>query len=288
MSTALVLEGGAMRGMFTCGVIDVFMENDIVFDACVGVSAGAVFGCNYKSRQIGRGIRYNKKYCRDRRYGTIRSLISTGDIYDTELCYRLIPDELDPFDRDAVKDNPMRFYTVATDILTGETVFHELKDGGERDIEWLRASASMPLVSKTVDIGERKLLDGGITDPIPYRFIEKKGYDRIVIVLTQPRGFRKKLSKMQPIIGTAMKKYPRLIEAMKRRHTVYNAQVREVTRRENEGKALVIRPPVSLGISRTEHDPEELERVYQLGRAEAEKRLEDIRRYITEGTITAE
>ena len=280
MSTALVLEGGAMRGMFTCGVTDVFMENDIEFDACVGVSAGAVFGCNYKSRQPGRGIRYNKKYCRDPRYGTIRSLIRTGDIYDTDLCYRQIPDVLDPFDRDAVKANPMRFYAAATDIVTGETVFHEIRDGEAVDIDWLRASASMPVASRAVTIGNRVLLDGGITDPIPYRFIEKKGYDRIVIVLTQPRGFCKKKSAIQPVIELTMKKYPKVIEAMKRRHIVYNAQVRETERREKDGRALVIRPPVPLGITRTEHSPDELERVYQLGRAEALRRLGDVKEYL--------
>lgn len=280
MSTALVLEGGAMRGMFTCGVIDVFMENGIDFDACVGVSAGAVFGCNYKSRQIGRGIRYNKKYCRDPRYGTIRSLIRTGDIYDADLCYRQIPDVLDPFDRDAIKKNPMRFYIGATDIVTGQTVFHECIDGEGTDIDWFRASASLPLVSKAVIIGERTLLDGGITDPIPYRFMEKKGYDKIVIVLTQHRGYRKKKSAMQPIINGTMRKYPRLIEAMKRRHLVYNAQLREVARREADGRALVIRPPVPVGISRTEHDPMELERVYRMGRTEGLKRLEDVKEYL--------
>ena len=280
MSTALVLEGGAMRGMFTCGVIDVFMENGIDFDACVGVSAGAVFACNYKSRQIGRGIRYNKKYCRDPRYGTIRSLIRTGDIYDADLCYKQIPDVLDPFDRDAIKENPMRFYIGATDIVTGQTVFHECTDGMDEDIEWFRASASLPLVSKAVTIGDRTLLDGGITDPIPYRFMEKKGYDRIVIVLTQHRGYRKKKSAMQPVIELTMKKYPKVIEAMKRRHIVYNAQVRETERREKDGRALVIRPPVPLGITRTEHSPDELERVYQLGRAEALRRLGDVKEYL--------
>ena len=133
--TGLILEGGAMRGLFTCGVIDVFMENGIDFDGAVGISAGAVFGCNYKSRQIGRPRRYNEKYCRDKRYCSIRSLITTGDLYGADFCYRLLPDELDPFDREAFKNDPMEFYVGATDVKTGECVFHTCSDGEDADMK---------------------------------------------------------------------------------------------------------------------------------------------------------
>ena len=187
----LIMEGGAMRGMFTCGVIDVFMEQGIEFDGAAGISAGAVFGCNIKSRQIGRPIRYNKKYCKDPRYCSIRSLLKTGDLYGVEFCYHELPDVLDPFDQDTFRQNPMAFYVGATDVNTGRVVFHKCSDGGETDIQWMRASSSMPVVSRPVTIGRYTLLDGGIACPVPYRFMEKKGYDRNVIILTQPEGYRK-------------------------------------------------------------------------------------------------
>ena len=185
MKSGLIMEGGAMRGMFTCGVIDVFMEEGIDFDGAAGISAGAVFGCNFKSRQIGRPIRYNKNYCKDPRYCSMRSLLKTGDLYGVDFCYRELPDILDPFDAAAFKENPMDFYVGATNVGTGKILFHNCRDGGENDIQWMRASASMPIVSRPVQIGKYTLLDGGIADPIPFRFMEKKGYHRNDIILTQ-------------------------------------------------------------------------------------------------------
>ena len=194
MKTGLIMEGGAMRGMFTCGVIDVFLEQGIAYDGAAGISAGASLGCNFKSRQIGRPIRYNKKYSKDPRYCGVRSLLKTGDLFGVEFCYHEIPEKLDPFDAEAFEKNPMAFYVGATDVETGKTVFHKCSDGGAVDIEWLRASSSMPLVSRPVTIGKYTLLDGGISCPVPFRFMEKKGYDRNVIILTQPKGYRKKQS----------------------------------------------------------------------------------------------
>ena len=156
-----------MRGMFTCGVIDVLLENGVRFDGAAGISAGAVFGCNFKSGQVGRALRYNKQYCADPRYCSIRSLIRTGDLYGADFCYRELPDELDVFDRNAFAANPMEFYAGATDAATGECVYHRCEDGGDADMLWLRASASMPLVSRPVEIGGRFYLDGGIADAVP-------------------------------------------------------------------------------------------------------------------------
>ena len=143
MKSALIMEGGAMRGLFTCGVIDVLMEREIEFDAAAGISAGAVFGCNFKSRQIGRPYRYNIRYCRDPRYCSFRSLLLTGDLYGADFCYRELPDELDPFDYRTYRENPMPFYVGATDIQTGEIVYRDCKTGTGTDLQWLQASASM-------------------------------------------------------------------------------------------------------------------------------------------------
>jgi len=280
MKKGLILEGGAMRGMFTCGVLDVLMENGICFDGMVGISAGVVFGCNLKSKQIGRGIRYNKKYSTDPRFCSFRSLIKTGDIYGAQFCYHDIPDVLDPFDKETFKNNPMEFYVGATDIDKGEIVFHKCTDAGATDIEWMRASASMPAVSRPVKVDGYTLLDGGITDSIPYEFMESKGYDRNVAILTQPIDFVKKKTKAGLIYKISLRKYPHIAKIMTERHNMYNSQTKEVREKEARGELFVIRPPESLGIKRVEKDPKELERVYQIGRSEAYKQLEGLKKYL--------
>ena len=278
--TGLVMEGGAMRGMFTCGVTDVFLENGIRFDGAAGISAGAAFGCNFKSEQIGRAIRYNKTWGRDPRYCSIRSLIRTGDLYGAEFYYKTLPDVLDPFDRQAFKDNPLKFYIGATDTATGQCVYHLCSDGGEIDILWMRASASMPLVSRPVPLEGRLLLDGGISDAVPYAFMMEKGFTRNVLILTQPRGYRKKPAGPAFLFSLMLHRYPAMAKAMIHRHEMYNRQMEEVDHMEDEGTALVIRPPQDLGIHRVEKDPEVLERVYQTGRSEALRRLEEVRRFL--------
>ena len=197
MKFGLILEGGAMRGLFSAGVIDIFLENDIKFDASVGVSAGAAFGCNYVSRQRGRALRYNVDYCKDKRYCSFRSLILTGDMFGAQFCYHELPCELDIFDVQAFKDSGTDFYVVATDVETGKAVYHKCTDAGYEDLEWIRASASMPLVSRIVEAGGKKLLDGGIADSIPLRFFQNMGYGKNVIVLTQPRDYIKSKNKMR-------------------------------------------------------------------------------------------
>lgn len=280
MKTGLIMEGGAMRGMFTCGVLDVFLENGITFDGAIGVSAGAVFGCNFKSRQLGRPFRYNRNYCRDWRYCSIRSLIRTGDLFGEEFCYHELPDVLDPFDSVTFQNNPMEFFVAATDVRTGETVYHLCSDGRSSDIEWLKASASMPLAARIVETDGMELLDGGITDPVPYGYMENRGYDRNVMILTQPKGYHKRRFRLLAAIHTVYKRYPKLADAMEQRHIVYNRQLAEVREREQKRSAIVIRPPESLGIGHVSHNPAELEMVYRIGREEANRRLSEIRTYL--------
>ena len=283
--SALILEGGAMRGMFTCGVTDVLMENGITFDAAAGVSAGAVFGCNIKSRQIGRAIRYNKKYCKNYRFGSFRSLFKSGDFYEADFCYRAIPDELDIFDRDAFSKNPLEFYIVASDVINGVPRYYRCSDGGKRDLLWMQASASMPLLSKVVDVDGYSLLDGGIMDTVPYAYMENLGFRRNVIVLTQPLGYKKKKSGAMPLFHLFLRKYPAVIKAMGKRHEMYNRQMKEIRDREASYEAIVIRPPKDLGIGRTSKDPKELERVYQLGRKEALRKLPEIKKFLNQTPV---
>ena len=276
------MEGGAMRGMFTCGVIDVFLENHIDFDGAAGISAGAVFGCNFKSRQIGRAIRYNKKYGKDPRYGSFRSLLKTGDYFGAKFCYETLPDELDPFDRDTFSSNPMAFYVGATDVDTGEIRYHLCTDGKEKDMLWMRASASMPVLSHVVEVDGYRLLDGGIADAVPFSFMENKGYNKNVIVLTQPKGYTKKKSRGSFAMNMLLHKYPAISRGMEHRHEMYNHQMQLIDERERSGVSLVIRPPQDLAIGRTEDDPEQLERVYQIGRKEAQNALPRIRAFLQE------
>ncbi len=280
MSTGLVLEGGAMRGIFTAGILDVLMENGIKFDGSVGVSAGACFGINYKSNQIGRTLRYNKKYCNDKRYCSIRSLIKTGDIFGADFCYRELPNVLDVFDYETFQKSPMSFYVVATDIETGKPVYKKIDKCHEKDLQWIRASASMPLVSKIVEIDGRKLLDGGISDSIPLRFFEKLGYNKNVVILTRPRNYIKKKNSTLPFIKVAYKEYPKLVKAMGNRHIVYNKQTKYVFDRESEGDVFVFTPEEPLPIGRIEHNPDALEKVYNIGRDLATSRLLELKRFL--------
>ena len=281
MKKGLILEGGAMRGMFTAGVTDVMMEQGIEFDGAVGVSAGAAFGCNYKSRQVGRALRYNKRFCNDRRYCGLRSLLLTGNIYNTDFAYREVPLHLDAFDFAAYAANPMEFWLVCTDIETGLPVYHLYDGYHDHGFDWIRASASMPMVSRTVEIDGQKLLDGGISDAIPLRFFENCGYNRNVVILTQPADYRKKKTSSMPLIRLLYRKYPALVSAMETRHRMYNDTLEYIAQQEAAGNILVIRPAAPLPVSRVEKNPERLQAAYDIGRATAAAQLEAIRHFLT-------
>ena len=278
--TGLVMEGGAMRGMFTAGVCDVLMEHSITFDGAIGVSAGATFGCNYKSHQIGRVIRYNKRFAHNWRYCSLRSLFLTGDLYGAAFCYDKIPNQLDPFDYDTFTKDPMRFYVVASDCMTGEPIYKELKTGRGTELTWMRASASMPLVSSVVKVDGYLLLDGGMTDSIPLAKFQEMGYDKSIVILTQPKDFIKEPDSLLKPMRLTLRRYPKLLAKMENRHIDYNKQHDYAFQQEKEGKAIVVCPEKPLGISRVEHNPDELQRCYETGRQVAEKRLEEIKNFL--------
>lgn len=278
----LVLEGGAMRGMFTAGVTDVLMENGINFDGAIGVSAGATFGCNVKSKQPGRAIRYNKKYCKDKRYCSIWSLIKTGDLYGADFCYNILPNQLDIYDVQTYRENPMPFYIVASDCNTGKPVYKELKTCDANDLTWMRASASMPLASKIVKIDGYELLDGGMTDSIPLEYFENLGFNKNLVILTQPREYKKKDNKLMWLMKIMLKKYPLIVEAMKNRAKVYNQEKEYVFKKEQQGDVFVICPETDLGVSRTENNPDELQRIYDLGRQTMQNNLENLKTFMSQ------
>ena len=269
-----------MRGMFTCGIMDVMMENGICFDGAVGVSAGAAFGVNYKSKQIGRAIRYNMKFCADKRYCGIRSLLTSGNIYNTEFCYHEVPLKHDVFDFDTYQSNPMEFYVVCTDVESGMAVYHKYAGREDQGFDWIRASASMPVVSQMVEIEGHKYLDGALSDSIPVRFFERKGYDRNVVILTRPKNYTMKPNEMMPIVRAVYRKYPKLVEAIENRYRVYNETLAYISQMERAGKLLVIRPETALPVSRVEKNPDKLKQAYEMGRHISIKRLDEVKRYL--------
>ena len=279
MKRGLVLEGGAMRGLFTTGIIDVMMEAGVEPDGLIGVSAGAAFGCNYKSRQPGRAIRYNIRFARDKRYCSWQSWLKTGDLYNAEFGYHIIPTQYDIFDDKAFEENPMAFYVVCTDVETGKPVYKQLTASTPLTYDWIRASASMPLASKVVELEGQKVLDGGVADSIPLEYFERIGYDRNVVILTQPEGYVKEHNRLMPLMRIALRHYPKMIEAMDKRHLMYNQELEYVRQAEREGRCLVIRPNEKLPIGHISHDPEEMQRIYDIGRQIGERYIEQIIRF---------
>ena len=280
MKSGLVLEGGAMRGLFTAGVIDVWMTAGITFDGLVGVSAGACFGCNYKSRQPGRVIRYNKPLTKDPRYCSWRSLLKTGDLFNVDFCYREIPFELDPFDVAAYEANPMEFHLSVTDCATGKPVYRRLDRADAAAFRWIQASASMPLVSRPVEIDGREYLDGGLSDGIPLAYFERMGFDRNVVVTTRPHGYRKFASWKVALTKVFLRRYPAVYRALATRHEWYNRTLEYIDRRVADGAALLVCPEAPLPIARVCHDPEAMQRVYDLGRTAGEKALASVKEFL--------
>ena len=213
--TALVLEGGAMRGIYTAGVLDILLKNNIKVDGVIGVSAGAIHGCSYVSEQYKRSINYYKECRKDYRFMSFKSFFKTGNIVDTEYCYHEIPDVIFPFDHDTFEKSSTKFYVTVTNIETGEPEYIHLKSLRKENIDYLRASASMPVVSQIVEIGGKKYLDGGMSDSIPIEYFRSIGYDKCIIVKTKDKSFKKTKEKIFPIAKKMYKEYPKFVEKLK-------------------------------------------------------------------------
>lgn len=269
-----------MRGLWTAGVTDVMMEHDIWPDGLIGVSAGAAFGCNYKSRQAGRAIRYNTRFAKDSRYSGLRSLLTSGDYFNARFGYHVVPYEYDVFDTATFEKNPMTFTIVCTDVETGQAVYHEMTHVDYDELEWLRASASMPLASKVVCVGGRKLLDGGVSDSIPLEYFERLGYERNVVILTQPLGYQKEHNRLMPLMRIALRKYPNMIQAMDERHVMYNKQLAYVAQAELEGRCLVIRPDEKIPIGHISHNADRMRQVYEMGRQTGTRYIDRITSFL--------
>lgn len=276
--TGLVLEGGGMRGIYTAGVLDVFMEWGITFDGVIGVSAGAIHGCTYVAGQHGRSIRYYKKYCNDDRFMSYKSLLRTGDVVGEKFCYHDLPERLDPFDYQAFKASKTKFYVTCSNLETGKAEYLLLTDM-KRQIDLVRASASLPFVSRVVKFDGKKLLDGGCTDSIPVRAFRRMGYRRNVVVLTRPGNYVKHPEK-KGLARLFYARYPVFCHALENRAQTYNHTLAYIRRLERQGSVFVIRPSVDLKVSRLEHDPQKIQRAYDVGRKDAQREMRRLQAWL--------
>ena len=278
MKIGLVLEGGAMRGLFTAGVLDIFLDNNVEVTDVVGVSAGTLFGVNYVSKQRGRALRYNLKYINDKRYMNVKSWLKTGNLINKDFTYYKLPFQLDVFDNKTFKESPINFFATVTNIETGEAEFVKIKDA-YKQMETLRATSALPFISEIIEVGGKKYLDGGISNSIPIDFFEKQDFDKVIVILTRPITYRKeKTTGIQ--YKLFYKKYPKLVEKLENRYKEYNDTVDKIVELEKEGKLFVIRPSENITIKRLEKDIEKLQKVYDLGLKDGNNIIEDLKQYL--------
>ena len=280
MKKGIVLEGGAKRGIYTAGVLDVLLENNILADGVIGVSAGAIHGCSYVSKQQGRSIRYNMKYGNDYRFMSFRSLLKTGNIVDTEFCYHELPEKLDVFDNNTFKKSKIKFYVTCSNILTGTPEYILCQDMF-KDIDYLRASASLPFVSQIVKVNNQELLDGGITDSIPLQAFQNMGYQKNLVILTRTNEYYKKPSIVGRLLAPFVyNKYPNFVRAIKDRHIMYNQELDYIKKEERSNpNTLVLRPSRKVRISKMESNLNIVQEMYELGRSDAIANLDKIKSF---------
>ena len=272
-NTALVLEGGGMRGVFTCGVLDYLMDQKISFPYAIGVSAGACNGLSYMSHQRGRGKYSNIDLLAKYKYIGIRPLVKKRGLIDQQLLFHRFPDRILPYNYKAYAENPARFEMVTTDCRTGRACYWEEKHNEKRIIEIVKASSSLPYACPIIYVDGRPMLDGGIVDSIPLLRAYEQGYDKGVVVLTRNKGYRKSTKKV-PVPSFIYKQYPRLRVALRNRNKLYNEQLELVERLEEEGKIIVIRPEKPIVVGRMETSVKKLTDLYNQGYECAQKVME--------------
>lgn len=278
MKVGIVFEGGGMRGLYTCGIIDTFLDNDIMPDLSIGVSAGTLFGVNLYSKQKGRGLRYNKKFARNKNYMSLYSLLTTGNIIGEKLAFHDIPEKYDKFDDEEFKKCNSKFYATITNVDSGKAEYVKLNSVFD-DMEVLRATSAMPYVSKMIKINDNKYLDGGIGDSIPVLKAKELGCDKIIVVLTRPFGYKKKPSN-KIFSKLYYMKYPNLVDAINNRYKNYNDTLKIVEELENNKEIFVIRPSRLVKIHRVENNPDKLQEMYDLGVEDSNKCLDELKKYL--------
>ena len=274
MKVALVLEGGAMRGLYTAGILDYLLDSKINIDGIIGVSAGALFGVNYVSKQKGRALRYNKKYINDKRYMSIRSLLTTGNLVNTKFAYHELPTKLDIFDEETYSKSNTEFYATVTNIETGKAEYKKIINATIQ-VDELRASGSMPFVSKPVKLKDGLYLDGALADSIPVLKAKEMGYDKIIVVLTRTKEYRKP-KPSEWIAKLFYRKYPNLASAINTRYKKYNDTLDLIEELESKKEIFVLRPSKDLKVKRVEKDINKLQAIYDLGIKDIENNIKDL------------
>ncbi|MEE1056648.1 MAG: patatin family protein [Acutalibacteraceae bacterium] len=275
MKTGLVLEGGGKRGIYAAGVLDVLLEHNITVDGLIGTSAGAVNGCSYVSKQYERNLRYNVRFAREKKYMSIYSLITTGNVVGTEFAYDILPNQLEIFDNDAFEKSETAYYVTCSNLETGKAEYIRCKSLRGKNIDYLRASASMPYVSQIVEIGGKKLLDGGVCDSIPLKAFQKMGYEKNLVILTRPKGYVKK-PENNFLASIYYGKYPEFVTALKNRYAVYNKTIKYIEEQEKQGNIIVLRPSRFVKVGRMERNVEAIKEMYELGKSDANCMLQEI------------
>ncbi|MBE5938887.1 MAG: patatin family protein [Lachnospiraceae bacterium] len=278
-NAGLVLEGGGMRGVYTTGVLDFFLDKGIEFKNCIGVSAGAVHCCSYLSKQKGRAYHVVVDSINDKRYASTSNLIKTGFFFGKDYNLNIVPKQLFPYDYEAYANCGSDFYACVTNVETGEAEYQKIEDM-DRDIEAIWASGSLPLMAKLVPIGDKKYLDGGVADSIPIKKSKDMGFDKNVVILTREAKYRKEPTGSVPLIRLRYPGYPKIAEAMKNRHIEYNETLEYIEELESKGEVFVIRPSEPLAIGRLEKNKERLQEIYKIGYADAEKAYEQMIEYL--------
>ena len=276
----LVLEGGGMKGIYTAGVLDFFMDKEIAFSDCYGVSAGACHLCNFMSGQRGRSYRISVNYLDMKQYCGKWSLLTTGNLFGVDMNYSLIPNYLDPYDYEAAAKYEGRAFAVATDIKTGKPAYLPLKDLREY-LMAVRASSSLPLVSRNVKIGDKVYLDGGISDSIPIRKSIQDGNRKNVVVMTKEEGFVRQPAGAELALAKARYlRYPKVYELMRGRHLSYNATVQYMEEQRRKGELFVIRPKRKSEVGRIEKDKEKMKALYEEGYRDAQECYLELLEYL--------
>jgi predicted patatin/cPLA2 family phospholipase len=279
VQAGLVLEGGGMKGVYTAGVLDYFLDKGILFSSVYGVSAGACHMSRYLSGQKGRGLDVTLDYLDTGRYMSLKSLLTTGDLFNVDMCYHLIPEYLNPYDYERFDQYEGKAYSVVTNLVSGKPEYLRIRDM-RTDIVKIRASASLPLVSRNVKIGDRIYLDGGMSDSIPIAKSIMDGNQKNVVVLTKEVGYVRKPAHHLGLIKARYWKYPKLYQLMRERHIIYNDTMDYLDEQVDNGRAFVIRPQKVSGVGRTEKDAVKLRELYEEGYQDAKDCVEELMQYL--------
>ncbi len=281
-NSGLILEGGGLRGLFTAGVLDCFLKHDLHFPYVIGVSAGAVMGTSYISRQPGRNRTTTINYVNDKRYLSFRNLLKEGSIFGMDFIFNRLPNILEPFDYDVFFNNPVEYKIGCTDCITGQPVFFDKNNCSKKELmHYLVATSSIPLLSRIVDINGKKLLDGGISNAIPFEQSLKDGIKKGVVVLTRNHGYRKTAIKTVLPIKLKYRQYPKIAELMQNRHHMYNSIINKIETMEKKNEVMVVRPQSPIQVGRLEKNKQKLQDLYEEGYNECENRMDNIKEWLS-------